>query len=1061
MSAPKRWVSSKVHRKTSSRPSFTSSLSGSYPLEEGLPPSPPTRLPKEDTTASTTIIDFGSASTLATHRSECPPGGPPTVGSSSSISIDSSNSALTHSPSTTPPKKAWEKNYKSFLKRSGKHGKPPSSSAAAHKASIKQLPRPHSSHSAARSMSESDNASAVLSGTKHQPLFASQNQEDWGNSLADGFEDHSNHSYRELLSTSADDKRSLVAPPSPSRSKERGGAFLKRLGSRSKTKSVDNLDTTIRKGVDRKSPSNTPPGSAVSTPMSKHSPLSTSPGRLTPSEEGLEKAAMLSDLLVPPTLSSTTAGSPGKSKKLGIFPAHHHRKILSQGNLVDDSLDQARHRGHTVSLDPSVTFQRRQTTATPPNPPTSFSRVQSMVSNLHIPEGEPVVAHDKQGEILREKRKAFTDFHNMGIDSSSAYLGDESSLHKHSGFLSSMAYPAGSAGGKVNSRSTLSMSGPHSLDQKREISPSTSMSSIAEKGPMHVEGEDTLAPDRALRSLKGPELWTKGERHAIIPGVLCMCPIQVLNSVMSKDEAGRVPSRPSMTSSRGSQPSFGIGSVISEDDGVESGGHNEWFFADHHQPSASGGTTQYPRQSGMSNNDSAFGKITLGKATCAPLGMRSFLTEVYGWCTGVFVLRQNYLFEYREGDSLNGIPWGYAHLPLAEAYPHKHFTNALHLDFFERPCSNSGKRSLLLRVESKSERDRWVSLLQSAARMTVDDLYVVDESDGAPKFGHGRYAVVRPAKRRDRQRTRSFSIGASQDSFRNISSLESLGGYNASSNTDLEDAAVEHNCALKIIDKREFWSRVKKGRERADTLVREAAVQTTLSVQGSDTPGLLRLRNIFETGEKLVFELELLKGTDLFQHVSSRGVLDEVEAANIMRDLLSSLNVLDQVGIAHRDIKPANLLMCHEGNGDGTRVKLADYGMASFVGVDNLVRGRCGTPGFVAPEILLTPINGGYGNKVDMFSAGVTLYVMLAGYEPFYGESDKELIHANREAKVDFPHADWHSVSVEGRDLIERMLVVDPAKRIGPSEALRHPWITRRATALQDQECRQAVCSTS
>ena len=90
----------------------------------------------------------------------------------------------------------------------------------------------------------------------------------------------------------------------------------------------------------------------------------------------------------------------------------------------------------------------------------------------------------------------------------------------------------------------------------------------------------------------------------------------------------------------------------------------------------------------------AFGKILLGKATVAPLGMRSFHNEVYGWCTGVFVLRQNYLFEYREGDSLNGLPWGYAHLPLAEAYPHKHFTNALHLDFFEKPCSKSGKRSV-------------------------------------------------------------------------------------------------------------------------------------------------------------------------------------------------------------------------------------------------------------------------------------------------------------------------------------------------------------------------------
>ena len=177
--------------------------------------------------------------------------------------------------------------------------------------------------------------------------------------------------------------------------------------------------------------------------------------------------------------------------------------------------------------------------------------------------------------------------------------------------------------------------------------------------------------------------------------------------------------------------------------------------------------------------------------------------------------------------------------------------------------------------------------------------------------------------------------------------------------------------------------------------------------------------------------------------------------------------------------------MCHDENVDGTKIKIADYGMASFVGVDNLVRGRCGTPGFVAPEILLMGVNGGYGNKVDMFSAGVTLYVMLSGYEPFYGESDAELIDANREAKVDFPHADWDSgkivtgifigikncshkrdkshnilhptiaVSIEGRDLIERMLVVDPIKRIGPSEALRHPWITRRATAPQNGDSKK------
>jgi serine/threonine protein kinase len=383
--------------------------------------------------------------------------------------------------------------------------------------------------------------------------------------------------------------------------------------------------------------------------------------------------------------------------------------------------------------------------------------------------------------------------------------------------------------------------------------------------------------------------------------------------------------------------------------------------------------------------------------------------------------------------------------------------------------------------------------------MTMHDLYDVDESDGALIFGEGRYAKVRPATRKNRPRSMSFSgsrlqATTSHESLWNVASNDGVGGCNKSSN-DLKSAMVEYQCALKIIDKKEFWTRVKKGRERADTLVRETAVQTTLAVLGAETSGFLRLLNIFETGEHLVLELELLNGTDLFQHISSRGVLDEVEAAHITRDLLNCLTVLDKIGIAHRDIKPANLLMCHEENNNGSKIKLADYGMASFVGVDNLVRGRCGTPGFVAPEILLTHVDGGYGNKVDVFSAGVTLYVMLAGYEPFYGESDEELIKANREAKVDFPHADWHTgkiaigispcatslsqaspwmfqllilhgfhtinlVSVEGRDLLEKMLTVDPSKRIGPSEALRHPWITRRVPSRSNEDfCNQPLCS--
>ena len=241
-----------------------------------------------------------------------------------------------------------------------------------------------------------------------------------------------------------------------------------------------------------------------------------------------------------------------------------------------------------------------------------------------------------------------------------------------------------------NSRHTYT--GSNSFDVKKTgVSPSTSMGSISETSPQTTLADANISPERSLRPLKGPEHWTKGERHAIIPAVLCMCPIQVLNSIMSTDDG--LLRRPSIPSP---QRAFGIGSIISDADGGDSNG---WFFADHYQPISAGeGSLPHPGTGGgfRSSNGipSAFDKIVMGKATVAPLGMRSYLNEVYGWCTGVFILRQNYLFEYREGDSTNGLPWGFAHLPLAEAYPHKHFTNALHLDFFDRPCCKSGKRSV-------------------------------------------------------------------------------------------------------------------------------------------------------------------------------------------------------------------------------------------------------------------------------------------------------------------------------------------------------------------------------
>jgi len=400
-------------------------------------------------------------------------------------------------------------------------------------------------------------------------------------------------------------------------------------------------------------------------------------------------------------------------------------------------------------------------------------------------------------------------------------------------------------------------------------------------------------------------------------------------------------------------------------------------------------------------DDVSFGTLNLGNATMTyVVGQRSLDTT--GWSTCSLELRQNYLLEYAL-DS-RAIPRGIAHLQYAKAIPHTDFLNALELEFYGSPCVRADKRKLLIRVENTIDRDRWVSCLNHAAQLSLSDLY--DYSNDM-KIGSGRYATVYKVRRRDKR-----------------------GG--------------PPNRALKVVDKNEFWRRVVKGMERADTLVREVSVQATLSAKGERCSSVVKIYGVFETTDILGMECELLQGSDLFQHLSLRSVLAEAEAARVMRDVLTCLAAMNRFGVAHRDIKPANILMNNESK-DGVYVKVADFGMSTFVGVDGLLRGRCGTPGYVAPEIFSAGVRGGYGNKVDVFSAGVTLYVMLCGYEPFYGETDAELVDANKNGLLEYPDEDWSAVSNEARELVQAMLEVDSKKRISASDALKHPWISSKA----------------
>jgi len=188
--------------------------------------------------------------------------------------------------------------------------------------------------------------------------------------------------------------------------------------------------------------------------------------------------------------------------------------------------------------------------------------------------------------------------------------------------------------------------------------------------------------------------------------------------------------------------------------------------------------------------------------------------------------------------------------------------------------------------------------------------------------------------------------------------------------------------------------------------------------------------------------IDLCDSPDLFDRISARaGVFSEPEAAAVFSPLISSIGYCHRVGIAHRDIKPDNILFDSRGN-----LKLGDFGSAEWFGMNErgMMSGVVGTPYYVAPEVLS---GREYNEKVDIWSAGVILYVMLAGVPPFYGETPADTFEAVLRGNLRFPPKNFRSVSPEAKDLLRKMLCKDVSRRFSAEQVQRHPWVISRSMA--------------
>jgi len=231
--------------------------------------------------------------------------------------------------------------------------------------------------------------------------------------------------------------------------------------------------------------------------------------------------------------------------------------------------------------------------------------------------------------------------------------------------------------------------------------------------------------------------------------------------------------------------------------------------------------------------------------------------------------------------------------------------------------------------------------------------------------------------------------------------------------------------AVKVINKKDL------GKDYEKNLKMEVDI-----LKKVNHPNIIALKELFDTPDKLYLIMELVTGGELFDKIVEKGSYTESEAGQLVRKIVSAVDYLHNLGIVHRDLKPENLLLKRADN--DLEIAIADFGLSKIVGQQMMMQTACGTPSYVAPEVLNA---SGYGKEVDMWSIGVITYILLCGFPPFYGDTVPEIFEQIMEANFDYPEEYWGSVSKEAKDFINRLLVVDSDKRLTAGDALRHPWL--------------------
>jgi calcium/calmodulin-dependent protein kinase I len=203
-----------------------------------------------------------------------------------------------------------------------------------------------------------------------------------------------------------------------------------------------------------------------------------------------------------------------------------------------------------------------------------------------------------------------------------------------------------------------------------------------------------------------------------------------------------------------------------------------------------------------------------------------------------------------------------------------------------------------------------------------------------------------------------------------------------------------------------------------------------------DHPNVIKMHEMFDTKNRLYLVCELVTGGELFDRIIEKGSYTESEARQVVKDMIMGIEYLHSLGIVHRDLKPENLLFSDPS--PKASLKVTDFGLSKVMeNSSTVLQTQCGTPAYVAPEVLL---GEGYGPEVDMWGVGVIIYIILSGTAPFHADNNAELFEQIMNGDYYFHKQTWEGVSKDAKDLVTKCLTVDPKNRITATDALKHAW---------------------